>query len=70
MGYKADVTFALSFVLYVTVFHTSLVLAEVSTMLISEANKNDLLYADKSPNSLTRSFSNVREPSICAWLLG
>lgn len=34
--------FPLSFVLYLTVFHTSLVLAEVFTKLLLEANKNEL----------------------------
>lgn len=51
--------FSLSFVLYLTVFHTSLVLAKVSNRLLPEANKNDLLYVDKSTNSFTESFCNV-----------
>lgn len=40
-------------------FHTPLLLAEVSAKLLSEANKNDLLYADKNTYSLTKYFNNV-----------
>lgn len=61
MGYKAGVAFPPSFVLYLTVFHTSLVLAKVSAKLLSQANRNDLLYADTSTNSPTKSFNIVCE---------
>lgn len=64
MGCKAGVTFLPSFVPYLTVFHTSLVLAEVSAKFLSEANKNDLLFADNSTNGLTK-YLNI----VCAFYM-
>lgn len=56
MGYEAGVTFPQFCPLYDRVPHLA---GAVAAKLLSEANKNDLLCADNSTNSLTIYFSSV-----------